>query len=64
MNWPRGSANSKLTVQIFIQAISDEQLQMPAIDNVLTQRLARSPLATRSEAHALRTYRWATPAIA
>jgi ATP-dependent helicase/nuclease subunit B len=36
MNWIEGSAGSKLPVQIFTQAISREQLQVPSIDEVIT----------------------------
>ena len=36
MNWLGVSAGTKLPVQIFTQAISREQLQIPAIDEVIT----------------------------
>jgi len=36
MDWLGGSAGSQLSVQIFTQAISREQLQIPAIDEVIT----------------------------
>ena len=36
MDWLSGGAGNKLPIQIFTQAISHEQLKVPAIDNVIT----------------------------